>query len=107
MNCGLIVASSSPLVKVWLAGVVATIEILLYRAAFPPGEDGRSVAGKYADPVPVATPAPATAKATQPIEPLIDSRPRMTCPQCSELVLVEARLCRFCGYRFADKLEPQ
>ena len=27
------------------------------------------------------------------------------CPDCAETVLVDANVCRFCGYRFADDTE--
>ncbi len=89
------VAATSVLVKGWLVCVAAVIEVLLYRSAFPADADERSSA---------ASPAVDAASAA---EPFIDSRPRMTCPSCAELVLTEARVCRFCGYRFADKLAPQ
>lgn len=103
---GLIIASTSVLVKVWLVCVVAVVGILLYRSAFPRTADEETGAG--AQPGPVGVPGISTT-ATPParaVEPLIDTRPRMRCPRCAELILVEARLCRFCGYRFADKLGP-
>ena len=32
--------------------------------------------------------------------------PKRVCPDCAEKVLRRARVCRFCGYRFADPAEP-
>jgi hypothetical protein len=29
------------------------------------------------------------------------------CPDCAELVRAEARVCRFCGYRFSEPEEPE
>ena len=28
------------------------------------------------------------------------------CPDCAELVLIEARVCKHCGHRFADERKP-
>jgi hypothetical protein len=28
------------------------------------------------------------------------------CPDCAELVLMEARVCKHCGHRFADERKP-
>ena len=28
-------------------------------------------------------------------------RPRKACPDCKEMVFADAKLCRYCGYRFA------
>lgn len=83
----MLILGTSVLVKVWWFSVVAIVSVLLYRSAFPPTDDeeaGDAVAH------PPSIPSP---------EPLIDTRPRMTCPRCAELVLVEAQVCRFCGYR--------
>jgi hypothetical protein len=77
--------------------VVAVVWVLLYRAAFPPSWDEELAAG-------AATSAP-DETAVEPARQLIDSRPRTRCPQCGEMVLVEARLCRFCHYRFAAPAE--
>jgi Uncharacterised protein family UPF0547 len=35
-----------------------------------------------------------------------EARPTKTCPDCAERVLVAARRCRFCGYRFDAPAEP-
>ena len=32
--------------------------------------------------------------------------PKRVCPDCAEKVLRRARVCRFCGYRFADPADP-
>ena len=77
----------------WWGCVVAVVWVLLYRAAFPPSWDEELAAGEAA-----AAPAPAF---VGPQAQLIDSRPRTRCPACGEMVLVEARLCRFGGYRVA------
>ena len=29
-------------------------------------------------------------------------RPRKACPDCKEMVFADAKLCRYCGYRFAQ-----
>jgi hypothetical protein len=34
----------------------------------------------------------------------LDPRPRRRCPHCGGMVLPQARLCRFCGYRYAPPL---
>ena len=36
-----------------------------------------------------------------------EARPTKTCPDCAEQVLIAARKCRFCGYRFDTPTEPQ
>lgn len=108
---GLIIASTSVLVKVWLVCVVAVIGVLLYRSAFPRIADEEAGAGAHPAgvggvPRPSTADTPPGGSPARAAEPLIDTRPRMRCPRCAELILVEARLCRFCGYRFADKLGP-
>lgn len=34
-----------------------------------------------------------------------DTRPRVPCPQCAEMVLVDANVCRFCGAQFPKSAE--
>jgi predicted RNA-binding Zn-ribbon protein involved in translation (DUF1610 family) len=89
-----LIATVGLLGKVWWFSVVAVVWILLYRAAFPPSWDEELAGGEAAE-------APAAGAAVEP-QQVIDSRPRARCPACGEMVLVEARLCRFCGYRFAE-----
>ena len=36
-----------------------------------------------------------------------EARPTKTCPDCAEQVLIAARKCRFCGYRFDVPAEPR
>jgi hypothetical protein len=95
----------------WFA-VVAVIWVLLYRAAFPPGfgeEPDGSPPPPGAAAMPTAAVPPVPPPAAVAGSRLIDARPRTRCPGCGEMVLVEARLCRFCGYRFAEpsSAEPQ
>jgi hypothetical protein len=94
----------------WFA-VAAVIWVLLYRAAFPPGfgeePDGSPPPGTAAMPAAAVPPVPPPGAVAG--SRLLDARPRTRCPGCGEMVLVEARLCRFCGYRFAEpsSAEPQ
>ncbi len=39
------------------------------------------------------------------VDPSVDARPRIPCPECAELILAEASVCRFCGAttRFQEK----
>jgi hypothetical protein len=106
-----IIASASVSVKVFLVCLVAIVGVVLYRAAFPSTVDEEDAPTDHrpspegVSEVPGALAPPTGQTSHSPAGPLIDTRPRMRCPQCSEFILVEARLCRFCGVRFADKLE--
>jgi hypothetical protein len=97
------------LVKLWWFCVVAVVWVLLYRAAFPASWD-EELAGPAeapaAGPLGAALAVAPVGAGAGPPGPLIDSRPRTRCPRCGEMVLVEAALCRFCGYRSAAPVKP-
>jgi hypothetical protein len=105
MPVGLTIANTGVLVKLFWVCAVGAVWVGLYRAAFPRAADeamkpARQAAAAAMPPPPTADPAvvrmPILASGT-----LMDTRPRMRCPRCEELILLEARLCRFCGYRLA------
>ncbi|MBS1262734.1 MAG: hypothetical protein MAG453_02097 [Calditrichaeota bacterium] len=49
-------------------------------------------------PAPPADPeSAAEIEPAPPPDPAQDDRPRTPCPHCAELVLIDARVCRFCG----------
>lgn len=104
MSEGLTIASTGVLVKLWWVCAVAVVWVVLYRAAFPRAADEAMKAARQAAEAAVPR-TPATAPAAGlPIlarGTVTDPRPRMRCPRCEELIPVEARLCRFCGYRLA------
>lgn len=106
-----IIASGGVPVKVFSVCLVAIVGVVLYRVAFPRVvEEEDAPADLQPSPegvaeVPGALAPPTRQAPLSPMGPLIDTRPRMRCPHCSELILVEARLCRFCGFRFAEKLK--
>jgi hypothetical protein len=77
----LIMAATPAAAKIFWVAVAAVVSVLVYRAAFPGG----------------AAPEP---QQPPPTGPIVDPRPRMRCPRCGEMVLLDARLCRFCGHRF-------
>lgn len=58
---------------------------LIIVAVMPPGEHA-SLLPKQA-PIVVVPSSTAT----------IDTRPRVPCPQCAELIIADANVCRFCG----------
>jgi hypothetical protein len=103
MSEGLTIASTGVLVKLWWVCAVAVVWVVLYRAAFPRNVDEAMKAARQAAEAGVAPPMPVAAPAVgAPLlarGPVVDTRPRMRCPRCEELIPVEARLCRFCGYR--------
>jgi hypothetical protein len=114
MHVVAVIASASVPVKVLLVCLVAITCVVVYRRAFPRTVDGQDAAHTGGDPrsqsvaeVPRTLAASAGNDRHSLPGPLIDPRPRMRCPQCSEFILTEARLCRFCGFRFAQSLEAR
>jgi hypothetical protein len=92
------------LTTLWLIAAALAVSVFVYRVAFPREEAEQPDEGEASRQAPQTSPPPP--QGPSPSQPVLDTRPRMSCPRCGEMVPVGARLCRFCGHRFAGMPGP-